>query len=387
MNNSQPIDRRRALAAIGALSLAGCLGRAEEAVQMGGGADIDGSDMADNPDSGPPSDATELDIDGITEDPDGESPILADDPLHLSHTVDEIREAALSGGVGVDGIPAVDAPQFESISETALSAEEPVFGVVRDGEAKAYSQRVLVWHEIVNDEIAGDPIAVTYCPLTGTAQGFNRGETTFGVSGQLINSNLLMFDRGTGTLWPQMLAQGIEGPLLGEQLSEFQVVWTTVGRWRDRYPDSEIITNDTGYQRRYGDDPYGGYAPRSGYYETDRTMFEPLAESDAAHPKSVVIGARTPTGAIAFDKERLLDERILSGTIGDERYVAIADPGLQTGYVYHDPDGATIEPDGDSYLVDGETVQPESLPLDRTIAYDAMFFAWYGYYPATTYVN
>lgn len=387
MNISQPIDRRRALAAIGGLSLAGCLGRAEEAVQMGGGDDIDGSEMADNPNSGPPSDATELDIDGITEDPDGESPSLADDPLYLAHAVDAIREAALSGGVGVDGIPAVDVPQFESISDTALSAEEPVFGVVRNGEAKAYSQRVLVWHEIVNDEIAGDPIAVTYCPLTGTAQGFNRGETTFGVSGQLINSNLLMFDRGTGTLWPQMLAQGIEGPLFGEQLSEFQVVWTTVGRWRDRYPDSEIITNDTGYQRRYGDDPYGGYAPRSGYYETDRTMFEPLVESDAAHPKSVVIGARTPTGAIAFDKERLLDERILSGTIADERYVAVADPGLQTGYVYHDPDGATIEPDGDSYLVDGETVQPESLPLDRTIAYDAMFFAWYGYYPDTTYVN
>ncbi|WP_138006672.1 DUF3179 domain-containing protein [Halalkalirubrum salinum] len=387
MNSSQPIDRRRALAAIGALSLAGCLGRAEEAVRPDNASGADNSAQADEPESGPPSDTTELDINGITKDPNGDAPIVTGEALHMAHAVDDLREAALSGGPGVDGIPAVDNPQFEPIADSNLGADKPVFGVVRDGEAKAYSQQVLVWHEIVNDEIAGDPITVTYCPLTGTAQGFDRGETTFGVSGQLINSNLLMFDRGTGTLWPQMLAQGIEGPLLGKQLSEFRLVWTTVGRWRDRYPDSEIITNDTGYQRRYGDDPYGGYTPQSGYYETDRTMFEPLAESDAAHPKSVVIGARTPTGAIAVDKERLLEERILSGTIGNERYVAVADPGLQTGYVYHDPDGATIEPDGDGYLVDGETVQPESLPLDRTIAYDAMFFAWYGYYPDATYVN
>ena len=320
--------------------------------------------------------------------PDGPQPQLAASQRYVHHGFDALAAAQLSGGVGVDGIPSIDEPQFESPTEATLDPEEPVFGVVRNGEAKAYPQFILVWHEIVNDTIGGDPVAVTYCPLTGTAQGFERGDTEFGVSGQLVNSNLVMYDRGTGTRWPQIIATGIDGPLTGESLAEFRVTWTSWRNWLDSHPETDVLTTDTGYQRRYGSDPYGSYAPPEEYYANDNLIFEPLESTTAEHPKEVVIGARTADGAIAFNKQRLLAEEMLQGEIGDDTLIAVAEPTLETGYVYRVDSATTVEPAGDgTVVVDGDSFAASSLPLESVLAFDAMFFAWYGFYPETTYVN
>ena len=363
-------SRRRLLGTVGATVgtgvLAGCLGLAD------GGTDSS-STVSDGK---------------IIPQPAGPQPVLAGDSLHVGHSHETLRSARTDGGPGVDGIPSIDDPQFSSADAAELADDEPVFGVVRNGAAKAYPQSVLVGHEIVNDQLGGEPVAVTYCPLTGTAQGFERGETSFGVSGQLINSNLVMYDRGTGTWWPQIAATGIEGPLEGESLSEFRLIWTTWGEWRASNPDTRVLTADTGYQRRYGSDPYGDYAPPSSYYANDRLIFEPLESTDDEQPKTVVIGARTADSAIAFNKERLLTEEVLTGTAGSEEFVAVADPALDTGYVYRANEDVTVESVGDgSYMIGGETVTAASLPLDRLIAFDAMFFAWYGFYPEMSYVN
>jgi hypothetical protein len=298
---------------------------------------------------------------------------------------------SLDGGVGKDGIPSVDDPAFRPMGEVNFARGTPVFGVARDGEAKAYPRYLLAHHEIVNDVVGGEPVAVTYCPLTGTAQGFRRGDTTFGVSGQLVNSNLIMYDRGTDSWWPQMLATGIDGPLAGETLDEFRVVWTTASAWADRHPDSVVMSDETGYVRRYESDPYGTYAPLGGYYARDGTLFPPLSTPAEGHPKSVVIGARTETGAVAFDKETLLADRVLTGRIGGDgaRVVAVADPGLATGHVYRNSEGRSVEPDGDAYRVDGEGggFAASDLPLERVLALDAMWFAWRGFYPDTAFVG
>ncbi len=326
----------------------------------------------------------------ITEDPDGPRPVLADERLYIGHSLSRMRSTAIDGGPCVDGIPSVDDPELQPADAADLDDGDPVFGIVKNGVIKAYPQSILVWHEVVNDTVGDEPIAVTYCPLTGTAQGFIRGETTFGVSGLLVNSNLLMYDRGTGTRWPQITATGIEGPLADQSLAEFPVVWTTWGNWRSAHPDTQVLTTNTGYQRRYGSDPYGGYNPASGYYSNRRRIFEPLESSDAEHPKTVVIGARTSHGAIAFNKKRLLAEHVLTGEAGGVEFVAVADPALETGYVYR-ADGATVESVGDAergqYTVDGQQAGAVELPLERVIAFDAMFFAWYGFYPGMTYVN
>ena len=317
----------------------------------------------------------------------GSKPPTADSRLHLDYEPGTLEANVVSGGVPKDGIPAIDDPTFADTPPELLAPDDPVFGVVRDGEAKAYPQYILVHHEIVNDTIAADPIAVTYCPLTGTAQGFERGPVEFGVSGRLVNSNLTMYDRGTDSWWPQMLATAIKGPLTGESLREFRVTWTTWNRWSSAYPETTVLTEDTGFSRRYGADPYGQYNEKRGYYSSTRTLFEPLQGDSRAHPKAVVIGTRTETGALAFDKEALLNQRVLTGRIGDTPYVAVADTDLATGYVYANSESATVEASDDGYTLDGTTHDADSLPLDRSLAFDAMWFAWAGFYPESAYVD
>ena len=372
------------LAAFGTAGLAGCLGGSvidsiggDENSNDGGS---NGGNSADGAD-GPNGDDTRI---------EGRPP-TAERDRHLAYDEEFLLEESLNGGVGQDGIPSVDDPTFKPIEEVDFAEGVPVFGVARNGEAKAYPQYVVSWHEIVNDTIAGDPVSVTYCPLTGTVQGFHRGGTTFGVSGELVNSNLIMYDRQTESWWPQMLATAIDGPMTGETLREFRVIWTTADEWAERYPDSLIMTDETGYARRYENDPYGGYAPLEGYYARDSTTFPPLNTPDVGHMKSVVIGARTDEGAIAFDKETLLADRVRTGSVGisGSSVVAVVDPGLSTAYVYENPDESTIEPDGDTYRVEseGDGFEANDLPLDRILAFDAMWFAWAGFYPDTAFVG
>jgi hypothetical protein len=242
------VARRGFLAAVGAASLAGCIGRDGD----GSGGGSTGDDDA----SGTPASAA--------------PPPTADRSLPLPFPPADLGDMAVSGGPGKDGIPAIDDPSFEGADAAAerLAPGDPVFGVVGETEVKAYPQAILVWHEIVNDAVDGQPVSVTYCPLTGTAMGFLRGETTFGVSGRLVNNNLIMYDRATETWWPQVLATAVPGPWNGSpetrSLREFRVVWTTWGRWRERHPGTLVLSRDTGHARNYDSDPYGSYSPRKG---------------------------------------------------------------------------------------------------------------------------
>ena len=369
------LSRRRLLATVGAgvtLGVAGCAG---DDGSTTGSSSVAGSSGG----TGTPSTATDRN--------DGSKPPTADGRLHLDYDIGTLEESIVSGGVRKDGIPSIDDPTFADTPPDGLDPDDPVFGVVRDGEAKAYPQYILVHHEIVNDTIAGDSVAVTYCPLTGTAQGFERGPVELGVSGRLVNSNLTMYDRGTDSWWPQMLATAITGPLTGESLREFRVTWTTWDRWSSAYPETTALTEETGFSRRYGTDPYGQYNEKRGYYSSTRTLFEPLEGDSRAHPKAVVIGARTKTGAVAFDKETLLSQRVLTGRIDDTPYVAVADTDLETGYVYANPESATVEAADGGYTLDGTTHDADSLPLDRSLSFDAMWFAWAGFYPESAYVD
>lgn len=332
---------------------------------------------------------SESDESAATETAAGAEPPTTDQPRHLGHDYETLVEATTDGGVPKDGIPSIDEPTFAAVGEDGYSLDpgDPVFGVVRDGVAKAYPQYVLVHHEIVNDKLAGDPVAITYCPLTGTVQGFERGDTEFGVSGDLVNSNLIMYDRGTDSRWPQISATAIEGPLAGSGLEEFRMVWTTWERWRTQHPETVVLTEDTGYSRRYGTDPYGSYNTKRGYYKSDRTLFDPIVSDPRASPKDVVIGTRTSDGAIAFDKELLRSERVLTGALEGTEFVAVADPSLATGYVYVNRNEKPVEPSGDGYRVDGGQYDAASLPLERSLAFDSMWFPWAGFYPETEYVG
>jgi hypothetical protein len=171
----------------------------------------------------------------------------------------------VAGGPPPDGIPPIDRPRFQAAGTVDwLAAAEPVAVVELGGDAKAYPLQILVWHEIVNDTVGGVPVTVTYCPLCNTAVTFRRPTvagkvTTFGTSGRLYRSNLVMYDRATGALWPQALGIAVTGELTGQRL---QRVATQLVAWRDfraAFSGGRVLSRDTGHRRPYGEIPYPLY--------------------------------------------------------------------------------------------------------------------------------
>lgn len=174
------------------------------------------------------------------------------------------QNRVVDGGPGKDGIPAISNPEFVSGSQASFLNDEDLIVGYRNGhEIKAYPHRILDWHEIVNDEVNGAKIAVIYCPLTGTATGWERmlanGETTFGVSGLLYNANIIPYDRKTNSNWSQLLLKSVNGSLKGKEVKNLQVIETTWKTWKTMFPASKILSPSTGFSRNYNAYPYGDY--------------------------------------------------------------------------------------------------------------------------------
>lgn len=226
--------------------------------------------------------------------------------------VDEI----VSGGPPRDGIPALTMPQFESVAEANwLRDRDRVLGITINGVARAYPIRILDWHEIVNDRIADQFITVTYCPLCGTGMVFaaNPQEEvlTFGVSGLLYNSDMLLYDRNSNSLWSQIMGTAVAGPLVGTKLPQLPVIYTSWEKWKARFPDSQVLSRNTGFNRNYSQGPYGNYA------ETSRLMFEVSHRPPRGyHPKEYVAGVEIDNRFKAYpftelkanDKDSFVDE-------------------------------------------------------------------------------
>jgi hypothetical protein len=170
----------------------------------------------------------------------------------------------ISGGPPKDGIPALSDPAFREVaSETRLDDREPVIAVEIDGATpRAYPIRYLTWHEIVNDEVAGIPIAVTFCPLCNSGPTFDRRVNgrvlTFGVSGKLRNSDMIMYDRETQSWWQQAVGEGIVGEMTGVELVQLPTWMESWGEFRARNPEG-LVMDEPDWNRAYGRNPYVGY--------------------------------------------------------------------------------------------------------------------------------
>ena len=170
----------------------------------------------------------------------------------------------LSGGPPKDGIPAINNPQFLEITgDEAFDRREPVITVALEGDRpRAYPIRYLMWHEIVNDTVAGIPIAVTFCPLCNSGITFDRrvgGEVlTFGVSGKLRNSDMVMYDRETESWWQQAVGTGIVGEYTGIELETLPTWMESWEQFKDANPDG-IVMAQPAYNRRYSQNPYYKY--------------------------------------------------------------------------------------------------------------------------------
>lgn len=179
----------------------------------------------------------------------------------------------LSGGPPRDGIPSINEPQFVDADEAAawLADNEPVIALEIAGDARAYPLQILTWHEIVNDVVGDMPVIVTFCPLCNAAITFDRrleGQVyEFGTSGLLRNSDLVMYDRTTESLWQQFTGEAIAGDMVGQRLTFLPSFLVSFSGFRQAYPEGVVLSRDTGYSRDYGRNPYAGYD------RTDQTPF------------------------------------------------------------------------------------------------------------------
>ena len=159
--------------------------------------------------------------------------------------ITEIRH----GGPGRDGIPAIDKPMFIAADKAKfLSPTDRILGLHYANRTRAYPIRIMNWHEIVNDRIGGDAVLITYCPLCGTGMAFRIPDGgTFGVSGLLYNSDMLLYDRASESLWSQLMGRAVTGPMKGERLQLIPLEHTTWSDWRTRHSDTLVLSRDTGH--------------------------------------------------------------------------------------------------------------------------------------------
>jgi len=256
-----------------------------------------------------------------------------------------------------DCIPSIDDPKFVSAADATYVADDDIIIAISfGGEHRAYPTRILDHHEIVNDTIADTPLAITWCPLCGSAVGVRRdvGDTIteFGVSGVLYNSDLVFYDRETETLWDQVEAKGIVGPLTGKTLDLVPVTMTRWSRWREAHPDTLVLSTDTGFEEDYSGDPYAEYR------STDRLFFPVAQRDNDVFPKTVVYGFEIDGDSVAYTEDLLREHGTYKNEIdGEAAAVVMRD------------DGSVILELGNS----GARYAPIRL----------FWFAWYTFHPKT----
>jgi len=263
-----------------------------------------------------------------------------------------------SGGPDRDGIPAIDQPRFiKADAVDFLARDDEVLGLVAQGEARAYPIKIMDWHEIVNDRIDGEPIAITYCPLCGSGIAFRAEQAgralSFGVSGLLYNSDLLLYDRQTESLWSQIAKQAIAGPLVGTELTALPLVHTTWGAWRRAHPQTQVLSTETGERRDYDRAPYGGYANEPGLY------FPVSARSKRYHPKERVLGVEVNGQFKAYPFSELSQT---DGSVSDK----VGGRPIEVRFDWAQPSAQAFDAEGH--------------PLPATTLF---WFAWYAFHPET----
>ena len=295
----------------------------------------------------------------------------------------------VSGGVGKDGIPSIDEPKFVNANEaTFLDDDEQVIGININGVVKAYPLSILVWHEIVNDEVNGLPIAVTYCPLCFTSMVFERvidgNVVEFGVSGKLYNSNLVMYDRLSDTLWSQGLGMGISGKYAGYQLTKIPFDIAEWKDWKKVYPNTLVLSQDTGALRPYGVDPYGDY------YVRDDILFPLDHRDDRLKPKRLVYGIDNK--AYTFDaiaREKIINDDILIVSVNGLTRAFDRDVNgkrlefMLDGNIIRDKETGSI------WDIDGRAVEGtmKGKNLERLVLEPSFWFSWASFHKDTIIYN
>jgi hypothetical protein len=306
----------------------------------------------------------------------------------------------VGGGPPPDGIPSIDNPKFISVQEASkfLEDSELVLGLNINGDIRAYPLQILVWHEIVNDEIGSIPVAVTYCPLCFTNQVFNRtiddGQEVveFGTSGKLYNSNLVMYDRTSKSLWSQAMAEGIVGKYAGTKLERVPFDVAYWKEWKQLYPDSKILSRDTGSNRPYGVDPYGDY------YTNSDVLFPISNRDDRLGLKEIVVGFENKGQYKAYKLQEIEDNKVINDQVNGKSITLFSsypfmirayDPiaqGQTLEFTYNPKSKNFLdEQTGSEWNFEGKAIsgQMKGKQLTRLPFDEGFWFEWVAFHPKT----
>jgi len=235
----------------------------------------------------------------------------------------------MSGGPPKDGIPALNASTFVSVSaaDSWLKPNEPVIYFQVGDDARAYPIQILIWHEIVNDTVGGVPVAVTFCPLCNTAIAYERTVNgrvlDFGTTGRLRFSNLIMYDRQTESWWQQAIGLAIIGALTGTELVARPAAIISWATFKATYPNGRVLSRDTGYDRPYGENPYTGYDN----VNQSPFLYQGPPTPGKLRPMARVLIVVLNGQAVAYPFDALRKVHVVNDTVGKTDVVVLWTPG------------------------------------------------------------
>lgn len=327
-------------------------------------------------------------------DPDGNNNSGPNPTSEWLIPVSEIKD----GGPGKDGIPSIDSPQFIGANDTRtdfLSDDDLVIGIVKEGEVRAYPHKILDWHEIVNDNLNENFVTINYCPLTGTAFGFssitNGEKSTFGVSGLLYNANLILYDRNTDSYWSQLKLQCVNGTLIGEEPLMESVVETNWGTWKALYPNTKVLSLETGFSRNYGNYPYGDYKTNHEFF-----VFSASPLNDELPNKERVYAILDQDVSKVYQFRKFTDGKVIKELFNGKEYLVVGNENLINSFELKDSQsGLTFEYDfnnsesffkdneGNKYSVFGKVIEGPNLgeELKTVKGVVSYWFAIAAFYP------
>jgi len=312
--------------------------------------------------------------------------------------LDEVRW----GGVVRDGIPPLKDPKTLAAEDAKfLGDNDVIFGVVVNGEARAYPKRILAWHEMVKDTVGGTPINGVYCTLCGSMivyfpKDANGVHHELGTSGFLYRSNKVMYDHATKSMWSTIKGEPTNGPLVGKgiKLPVHNVVTTTWKQWKKTHPDTTVLSLDTGHRRDYGE----GVAYRS-YFGTDKLMFTVPGEDRRLKNKDQVfiVRHREEELPLAINADFLKQNPVYHDKIEDLNFVVVTDPSganrafksEQEKFRFGSKPGQLVDEAGGKWNVTEEALVAASgnKQLARLPSHRAFWFGWHAVYPETRLIK
>ena len=302
-------------------------------------------------------------------------------------------------GFDQESTPAIDASAFVSVDEADTLLADEVFGIVvpAGDVARFYSYQILNWHEVVNETIGDEKLAVTHCTLCRSSVVYNRvvdgQELHFEVSGKVYNNNTLLRDRETGSLWLQATGLAVSGELMGKQLTMKPAPVMTWGSFKEAFPSAEALSVETGFERDYTRHPYTTY-------DTAETIYFPLTTTDNRLTyKWIVNGVEVNDEFLAFSERIMEGEPVQHDVVGGEPVVAFHDRktgvtsifsakmtnGETLAFTFNE-DGETItDASGSTWTVFGLAIDGERAGerLTQLAAPDMFWFCWASLHPDT----